>query len=169
MTKIMTTQIKFRLLVLLALLFIGGNSFSQSSNVKNLQFPVKNISQGKMYSKVLTQFETLFPNAENVNFYDLRKDIGATFKINDLRYRVLFNKKGRMVYKVTHGKEKHLPTDIRKLVKREYVEFIINDASLVEEAGRKIWVINLEDDSEYVIARFENDELNENMKFQKQK
>ena len=165
----MTTQIKFRLLVLLAILFMGSNSFSQSSNVKNLQFSVKNIPYGEPYSKVLTQFETLFPNAENVNFYSIKKNIGATFKINDLSYRVLFNKKGRLMYKVTHGKETHLPKDIRKLVKREYVEFNITAASLVEEAGRQIWVIILEDDSEYVIARFEDDELNENMKLQKQK
>lgn len=165
----MTNQIKFRFVILLAFLFVAGSSYSQSSNVKNLPLSVRNISYDKSYLNVLTRFQTLFPKAENVSFYNLKKNTGATFKINDLSYRVLFNKKGNLVYKIAYGKEKHLPVDIRKFVKREYVEFVITSASLVEEDKRQIWVINLEDDSEYVIARVENHELNENMKFKKVK
>jgi len=165
----MTTQIKFRFVVLLAVLFIAGNSFSQSSNVENLQFSLRNLSYDKAYSSVQTKFQKLFSNAENVTWYKVKKDFGATFTINDLKYRVLLNKKGKLVYKITYGKEKHLPTDIRRIVKMGYFEFLITAASLVEEANRKIWVINLEDESEYVIARVENNELGENMKFKKQR
>ena len=49
------------------------------------------------------------------------------------------------------------------------MEFFINSASLVEEAGRKIWVINLEDDSKYVVVGVENNEMAENMKYKKEK
>jgi hypothetical protein len=145
-----------------------SSSFSQSSNVENLQFSLRNISYDKSYSSVLTSFQKLFANAENVTWYSVKTDFGARFTINDLKYRVLLNKKGKLVYKITYGKEKHLPVDIRKAVKREYVEFRITAASLVEEANRSIWVIHLEDDWEYVIVRVEHNEINENMKYKKQ-
>jgi hypothetical protein len=48
------------------------------------------------------------------------------------------------------------------------VEFRITSVSLVEEANRSLWVIHLEDDWEYVIARAENGEINENIKYKKQ-
>lgn len=162
-------QIKFRLLVLLTTLFIGSNSFSQTSHVNNLQFPLSSLSSGKTYAKVLTRFDALFPNAENVNFYSLGKNIGASFKIDDLRYRVLLSKNGRLLYKITQGNQQLLPADITKLVKRSYRKFIINQASLVEQDGRQIWVVNLEDNSKYVIASVEDDVLNENLKYRKQK
>ena len=106
-------------------------------------------------------------NAENVSWYQVNKGFVAKFTINDLMYQVLFNRKGRLVYKITYGKETHLPPDIRKMVKGNYVEFIITAASLVEEADRKIWVINIEDDSKYVIVRVENNEMDENLKYKK--
>jgi len=146
---------------------MGNNSFSQTSNVNNLPVSVSNFSYGKTYSEVLTQFHTLFPNAENVSFYNLDKNIVAAFKMTDLRYRVLLNKKGKLVYKITYGQEKHLPVEVRKAIKMEYVDFRIIGASLVEEANRSIWIVHLEDDWEYVVVRVENNEMDENMKYKK--
>jgi hypothetical protein len=83
--------------------------------------------------------------------------------MNDLEYRVLLHRKGKLIYKITYGKEKHLPVNIRKMVKGNYVEFVITAASLVEEDKREIWVINLEDDSRYVSVSVENNEMSENM------
>ena len=151
------------------MLFIGSQSFSQTSNVKNLPVLLSNFSYDKTFAELLAQFQILFPNAENVSFYNSDENLGARFTMNSLRYRVLLNKKGRLISKITQGTEKILPTDLRKMVKREYVEFIITAAALVEEGNRQIWVIHLEDDSQYVVARVENGELNENMKYTKAK
>ena len=60
-----------------------------------------------------------------------------------------------------------MPVHIRKEIKRAYVEFNITSATLVEEANRSIWVINLEDESHYVIARVENNEIEEVKKYVK--
>ncbi len=162
------TQIKFRFVALLASLLMASTSFAQMSNAGTMPFSLRNVSYDKSYSKVLSGFQKLFSNAENVNWYNVKKDFGAKFTMNDLKYRVLFNDKGKLVYKITYGQEKHLPVDIRKAVKREYVEFRITAASLVEEANRSIWVIHLEDDFEYVIVRAEHDQIDENAKYKKQ-
>lgn len=165
----MTTQSKFRLLVLLACIFMGSNSFSQTSNVRNLQFPLSNVAAGKAYSKILNRFESLFPGAENVNLYPLKKNIAVSFRIKDVRYQVVFSNHGRPLYKITQGNQELLPANVSKLVKRWYGKFMINQAFLVEENDRQIWVVNLEDDSKYVIASVEDDVLNENLKYTKLK
>jgi hypothetical protein len=137
------------------------------SNVGNVQPLLTSFSFDKVYTNVQSEFYKLFNNAENVRWNIINRNYGVTFGINDLRYRVLLNPKGKLIYKITYGKEKQLPKEIRKMVKGRYVEFIITAVSLVEEADRKIWVINLEDDSEYVIARVENNEIGENMRYTK--
>ena len=164
----MTTQIKFRLATLLALLIVVSSSFSQSVNVSNVPVSVEEVSYNKPYTNVVTAFEKMFSNAENVSWYSVRNDFGAKFTINDLKYRVLLNAKGNLVYKITYGQEKHLPIEVRKAVKMQYFDFKITAASLVEEANRTIWVIHLEDDFEYVVVRVENDELHQNLKYKKQ-
>lgn len=164
----MTTQMKSRLATLLIVLTMASQSFSQSVNVENLPVSVRNISYNKPYSNVLNEFNKLFADAEDVSWYKVDNDFGAKFTINDLKYRVLFNNNGKLVYKITYGQEKHLPLQVRKAVKMEYFDFKITAASLVEEANRKIWVVHLEDDFEYIIARVENDELHQNLKYRKQ-
>jgi hypothetical protein len=139
------------------------------ANVENLQLSVANYSYNKAYTTVQAEFDKLFSKAENVTWYNLKKDYGANFTIDDIGYRVLFNRKGKLIYKITYGKEKQLPVLIRKMVKSNYVEHLITAASLVEENDRKIWVINLEDESRYVIVGIENNQISENMKFKKQK
>lgn len=162
----MTTLIKFRFLGLLLSLFIISSSFAQTS-VKNLQSIITNNSSAKVYENVKTEFDEMFANAENVKWDYVEKNFLAKFSVGDLNYRALLNHKGHLIYKITYGKEKHLPVDIRKNVKRDYVEYLITAAVLVEEANRSIWVINLEDDSNYAIVRVENDEMEEVTKYMK--
>jgi hypothetical protein len=163
----MTLSNKFRFIGLLASLFIISNSFSQPSNVENLQVALGNISYAKVHATVATEFKKLFADAENVTWYNVDKNFLAKFTIDDVTYRVLLTRKGKLVYKITYGKENDLPVEIRKMAKRGYVEFRITAASLVEEADRMIWVINLEDDSNYVIVRVENNEMTENISYKK--
>lgn len=163
----MRTQAKMRLAGIVVFLFVLNNTFSQVTGIEKLQASLPNISYSKTQIKVLDEFQKLFSNAENVRWTNLGKDFLVTFTVRDLRYRVLLNPKGKLLYKITYGKEKLLPADIRKMVKRAYVEFLITAASYVEEANRKIWVINIEDDLKYVIVRVEENELHENLSFTK--
>ena len=163
----MTLQKKLRFVGLLASLFIVSNSFSQPSNVENLHFSLGNISYHNTNTNAVAAFKKLFVNAENVSWHNVNKHFLVKFTVNDLMYKALFNQKGKLIYKISHGKEKHLPTDIRKMVKGNYVEYLITAAYLVEEADRKIWVISLEDDTNYVTVSVEDDQMNENLNYKK--
>ena len=154
-------QLKSKVTGLIASVLIISNSFSQVSNVQNIQPLLQKTSHNKDFTNVVVEFHKRFSNAENVTWYSVNKHFGATFTINDLTYRVLLHRKGRLIYKVTYGKEKLLPVNIRKMVKGHYVEYLITAAFLVEEDKREIWVINLEDDSRYVTVSVENNEMME--------
>lgn len=144
-----------------------SNSFAQQTSIKSVQPVLTNSTYSKVYENVLTEFQRHFPNAEDVQWYNIKKDYLARFSIDDLEYRALLDRKGNLLYKITYGREKHLPANIRKDIKRNYVEFLITLAVFVEEDNRKIWIINLEDDSEHVIVRVENDEIEEVQKYRK--
>ena len=156
----MLTKINHRFFGALLAAFIASSSFAQTS-VKDVQTVVTNSSYVKVYENVKTEFDKRFSNAENVVWDNVGKNFLAKFSIGNVKYRTLFNSKGRLIYKNTYGNEKLLPTYLRKDVKRNYVEYLITNVVLVEEANRSIWVINLEDDTNYVIARVENDEIEE--------
>lgn len=162
-------QLKLKLTGLIASVLIFSNSFSQVSNVTNVQPFFKNISYNNDFSNAVIAFHKLFSNAENVSWFRANKNFGANFTVNDVMYRVLLNRKGRLMYKITYGKEKQLPVNIRKSVKSVYVEYQITGAFLVEESNRAIWVINLEDESRYVTVSVENNEMMETMNTKKMK
>lgn len=165
----MTTSFFSRISGLLAFIFIMSSSLAQPSTVKNLQPALTNSPSFKIYENVVEEFEKKFTNAENVRWEKNKKNFLAKFSLGGLDKRALFNPKGLMIYEISYGKEKHLPTGIRKEVKKNYVEFLITSAILVNEANRSIWVINLEDDSHYVTVRVENDEIEEVKKYLKSK
>lgn len=163
----MTTRSISRFCGLLTSLFIVTCSFAQPTVFKNLRPVLINNTYIKVYENVLTEFQKLFAGAENVSWYNIGKDFLAKFSIGDQNYRVLLSRKGMLLYKITYGTEKHLPVHIRKMAKRMYVEFLIDSATLVEQANRKIWVIGLEDETNHVIIRVENDEIEEINKYKK--
>jgi hypothetical protein len=156
----MTTKINFRIPAFLIAFLIAGSSFAQTS-VNKFQSLVTEKTYPKVYENVKTEFEKRFSGSEDVRWEFVGKNFLAKFLIGDVQKRALLNPKGQLIYEITYGTEKHLPTSVRKNVKRNYVEYKITAAIFVEEANRKIWVINLEDETSYVIVRVENDDLEE--------
>jgi hypothetical protein len=163
----MTTQIISRFCGLLFATLFVVNSFAQVSEFKNLQPSMLNDSHIKVYENILDEFQKQFTGAENIRWMRVDKNFLSTFTKGDQEYKVLFTPQAGVVYKISYGKEKHLPVAMRKAVKRMYVEFVISSAIKVEEAERTIWVIYLEDDTTMVSVRVENDEIEQTQKYTK--
>ena len=149
----------------LSAIMITSNSFAQLSNVNNLQSSLN--KPVKVYENVQLEFHKLFDAAENVRWEQVDKNYLAKFTLGNVEQRALLSPRGKLIYKIMYGQEKHLPTDMRKGVKRSYVEYIITQACLIEENDRSIWIIKLEDDSNYVTVRVENGEIEQVQKYRK--
>jgi hypothetical protein len=81
--------------------------------------------------------------------------------MDDQQNSALLKKNGQIVYHIAYGYEKDLPADTRMIVRTHYPDFSITKAITVEEAGRKIWVVNLQDKKKLILVRIEEGELEE--------
>lgn len=140
----------------LTLLF-SANVQAQMDSVKTMA-PV---TVTKVTAQVSEAFQAKFKDAVDPIWSRLDKDYLVQFNTADQQNQALFRKNGFLLYHIAYGDEGNLPDDLRKLVKANYVEFNITHAIKVEEGGRTIWVVNLEDKERYVIVRCEDYMLDE--------
>ena len=152
--------------VLLASSFINF-SYSQVSELTNLERSPISTHGVKVYQHIKDEFDKHFAGAENVKWSRLDEDFLAHFSILDQKYAVLFSRRADIKYRIVYGKENHLPVDIRRWVKRVYLEFNIAAAVRVQESGRDIWLVNVVDDTEFAWVKIENDEVKEVERYKK--
>lgn len=140
------------------------------SQVKDsiVQLPTVTVTSIAMVSKEVNKsFKKAFPDAENLRWYRQNKDYLAKFISEDMHHNSLFKKNGVLKYDVAYGYENNLPEEIRKQVQSGYEEFKITRVFNVKQAGRNIWVINLEGLKNNVMVRAEEGEMEEVNRFAK--
>ena len=129
----------------------------------------RNIENITVSAKVLGAFVKSFGDATNLNWSKVGKNFLARFSIAGKERRVLFTKKGNIIYSIVYGLENDLPAETRKLVKSAYIDHTIATAIEVKEENRTIWVIRLEDATSLIFVRVENGEMEETKHYQKAK
>ncbi|MES1219655.1 MAG: hypothetical protein ABUT20_29415 [Bacteroidota bacterium] len=158
----MKAKILLYVLTLLTCILEATTTGAQdTSKIKSLAPVVVKASTKKIPNRIWKGFSTYFNNAENPRWYTLNKNYLAKFMIYDEENRALFTKRGNLIYHISYGYEKSLPEHLRNQVKSSYSEYEITRAVKVEEAGREIWVVNLEDTKKYILIRLEDGELEE--------
>lgn len=117
--------------------------------------------------KVNKAFGEYFKNVTDLNWTELNKKYLVEFMQDDQQNRALFAKNGDLIYHISYGKEKNLPSDVRTTIKHEYFDYNIIRAIKVNQEKRKIWVALLEGADSYIYVRVENMELEETQRIQK--
>lgn len=155
-------------MIILASLLLGNSQLFAQEKDSLITLPEITITGSTKVSNVLNKaFTRAFPNAERVSWYKLNKDFLTKFIQNDMDHNALFKKNGVMKYDISFGYEEHLPEEVRNMVQSSYSDFKITRAIDVKEAGRDIWVVNLEGMKNYVIVRVEDQQLEEVQRFKK--
>src|SRR4030095_4514859 len=108
-----------------------------------------------------------FKNATNIRWYEIKNNYVVKFKLNGHENRALFTKNGNLVYHITYGTEVLLPADVRSLVKSEYYDQKITKVLKVNQDQRTIWVVHMEDEKEFILARVEDGQLEETKRMEK--
>lgn len=156
---------KKQLIILMLIAFAGAGQLSaQDNSMANL--PTVTITSGTVVNEEITKaFKKTFPNAQNLKWYELDKMYLIKFIENDIKHQALYTKKGFMKYDISFGDEKQLSADMLKKIMTVYDEYKITKVANVKEAGRDIWVVNLENQKHLLLVRLENDELEEVEKY----
>jgi len=150
------------------ILFAATSSFAQDTvSIKSLPVVIVKSSTKKIPNRIWKGFSSYFNEAENPRWYTLNKDYLVKYMIYDEQNRALFTKKGNLIYHISYGYERSLPEDLRRQIQTIYYSYDITRAIKITEAGREIWVVNVEDDQNLILIRLEDGEMEEVQKFQK--
>jgi hypothetical protein len=153
----------------LASLLSVNISFAQEESFKELPAIKVNASSSNVSAKVNKAFSDNFKGASHQRWYQLEKSFLVKFIQNDQENRALFTKNGQLVYHISYGEEKHLPAEVRHMVKSKYYDQNITRVLKVNQEDRNIWVVSLEDAKDYVMIRVEDMEMEETQRMQKSK
>ena len=153
----------------LATLLSFNMSFAQEEGIKELAPITISSSTTNVSAKVNKAFGQYFKEASHQRWYQLEKNFLVKFIQGDQENRALFTKNGQLIYHISYGNEKHLPADVRGLVKRTYYDQNITRVLKVNQDKRNIWVVSLEDANDYVMVRVEDMEMEETQRMQKSK
>lgn len=123
--------------------------------------PVIVTSTALVNKKVENAFVKQFENAQNAKWFEADKNYLVAFELNEQRNNALYMKNGHMVYNISYGNEKSLPTNVRTLVKSKYFDYSIATAINVKQNNKNIWLINVEDQNEMFQVRVEDDQMQE--------
>ena len=146
-------------IIFLSSAFAQGDSFEKSRlNTIPSSFSDKKIS---LNIKIRRSFIQYFEDATNQRWFEADKNFLVKFNLDGHENRALFAKDGRLIYHIIYGTEKDLPGDVRRLIKSTYYDQVITRILKIIQDDRLIWVIHMEDNQEYIMARVEDNELEE--------
>lgn len=157
----MNASNKNRFLAVAATLLITGAAMSQEADFKELPAVVITEKTVNVNEKISKSFAKQFKDAENARWFIVNKNFLVKFITGDQSNNALFTKNGTMIYHISYGVEKHLPADLRRTVKSNYVDFEIPRVIKVTEANREIYVVNVEDKSNLILVRIEDGAMEE--------
>jgi hypothetical protein len=148
--------------------FLGAVQLSAQENESVTSLPTVTVTSGTVVNKEIDKaFRKAFPGAQNLTWYEINKHYIVKFIENDMKHQTLFTTKGVIKYDISFGEEKNLPSVLLTKVKDAYNEYNITRVANVKEAGRSIWVVNLDNLKHFVLVRMEEDEMEEVQKSEK--
>ena len=168
----MKTKIILPLVCCLFFVMITNFSFSQATVKKNdiNKTVAMSVSQdNKIHNssnasvtinkKIQKSFTGSFAGITGQNWSMVGNNFHTSFYTNGIEACALFDKHGHLIYAITYVQEKEMPSDIRKIVKSEYYDYMITLAIEVKQNKRDIWIVNMEDVSTHITVRLEDGEM----------
>jgi hypothetical protein len=118
-------------------------------------------------SKVLNAFALTFRNVADATWYEVDQKFLARFNKDGRESSALFNPKGMLLYTIAYGTEKHLPNDVRKLVRTNYFDHEMIYTAEVNSLGKTAWVIKLQDPTSLIVVKVVDGEMEETEHFRR--
>jgi len=150
----------FGIITSLVVFFSVQFAFAQSMRVDTLNEVV--IRSNSVVSKtVANAFTKDFRDAVSPRWYALDKTYLVKFMSADQKNNALFDKKGSLVYHITYMRGHDLPAEIKGLINSKYADETVLTAIHVDQDMRSVWVVNLKSGNEWVLARVEDEQVEE--------
>lgn len=159
-----------KLILLMLAAFLGTGSLLAQEKDSVTSLPTLTVTAGTIVNKEIDKvFRKTFPDAINLKWYEVNKLYLVKFIENDVKHHAMFTKKGVLKYTISYGNETQLPEAMLSKLKEAYNEYDITRVANISEAGRNIWVINLDNMKHFVLVHMEGGEMEEVQKIEKKR
>ena len=129
---------------------------------------VSTLHRSDVRSKAVRNFARFYKNISDEKWYEIPDALIALFTINNIDYRVDYDKKGNWLHTMRTYSENKLPGDIRHLVKSSYYDYNIMFVQEIEKPRETFtYVVHLEGKTKLINLRVSNGEMDEWQKFDK--
>ncbi len=148
---------------------------NELQNVDSLVNPISKKAFGgktfnKIKSKAIRNFKKEVKFANNERWVESTGGFVVTYEDkNGIRCRVDYDKNASGIASTRYYGESELPKEIRRQVKLEYLDFIINSVQEITFADRKVYFIQIHDDNKWVHLRICDGEMDVYKEFTKSK
>lgn len=117
---------------------------------------------GEIDDNLIKSFNTSFPKAERVHWYELPKAWVVNFVADGVRSRIVYLKDGRITEFTRYYFESNLPFLIRSKIKNVYPNkniFGVVEVSIISETGisKVDYFVKLEDEKSWMTVRSDNE------------
>ena len=109
--------------------------------------------------KIQKSFTINFAGVTGQNWSMVGNNFHTSFYTNGNKACALFDKHGLLIYSDTYVQEKDMPSDIRKIVKSEYYDYMITLAIEVKQNERNLWIVNMKNETTFITVRVEDGEM----------
>jgi len=134
----------------------------------------ENVAEPSYYNNISTRalrnFIMDFPEVSNENWFCTQDMFVAMFRLNDINYRVDYDRKGNWIETFRTYTEKDLPDDVRQSVKGSYYDYSIYLVQEIQQPFHpSVYVVHLEGKKKLINLQVCNGVINEWQKFKKSK
>jgi len=138
-----------------------SNELAAIAPTKNTTSPKGDLPAVYVKARVMNAFMQLFNSPQDVQ-WNLNNNLYlATFKNDGRVCRALFDEHGGFLYSMKYGTQDNLPRDVYHQIKSAYVDFAITVVTEVNTPQQQAWIVNLEDNNEFVVAHVVDEQLEE--------
>ena len=110
----------------------------------------------------LTNFHSTFPDATEVNWYNMEKGhLYVAFNTGGKKNRAVYNKKGQMVYKISYYFKEMLPASVLEKVKANYCGKSIFGIIEISYDNETVYELVLQDDTFWTHIKIAGNEIME--------
>jgi hypothetical protein len=136
----------------------------------NAALPANSPAAGLNVSTRATKdFSRTYKNQSSASWFPSNDGWVAVFTDQNVKTRVYYNQKGRLLGTISSYGEDKLPKEIRHLVKSNYYDFNIFHVVEINAADKKIYLVKIEDATSFKTIRVEDGEMTETEAFTKSK
>ncbi|WP_276485056.1 hypothetical protein [Paraflavitalea pollutisoli] len=111
--------------------------------------------------RAVRHFKDTYPKAQDERWYIIQNGFMAKFRVDSTNVRTDYDQHGNWLYTIRYLYEKQLPREVRRIVRSNYLDFIVSSAEEIQVNREFIYLLHIHEGKDWRIVRVYNGEMSE--------